>query len=331
MTRLKVYLSGPISQGDRNVNFFMAASMEAMLMRKGYAPLNPMRSMVMPHAWDADLTHDEWIAADLPWVECADAVLRLPGASKGADMECDHAELHGVPVFFNVETLHHWRKKMSEEKCEAGQTVTNSAGGKQAHVPWNLAIIPAWPLLLLGSCLEFGLRKYGKDNWRKIPIEDHLNHLLVHVHLWLSGDRSEPHLVNAAARIFFALDLAVAEGKQAKTYDHPEAAKPSQERGGCGADTCGYPDCSTSGDCERDGLFSPGALLGELMEQRVWTTEEVADGLGVSEFDLERLLDGELEVTDALAGQLADMFDTSKDLWIMLERAYVHQLDRLAM
>ena len=109
MNRPRVYISGPITQGNRNINYFQAVEAERKLMLAGFAPLNPMRSMTLPFAWQEDMPHELWLQVDLPWVECADAVYRLPGVSKGADLECKHAEALGIPVFISAKSLEAWR------------------------------------------------------------------------------------------------------------------------------------------------------------------------------------------------------------------------------
>jgi hypothetical protein len=77
-------------------------------------------------------------------------------------------------------------------------------------------------LRLLAQCLGFGARKYGKDNWQGLPIDDNLCHCLNHINEFRAGDASEPHLVNAMARLTFALSQAVDAGRQADAYVHPE-------------------------------------------------------------------------------------------------------------
>jgi hypothetical protein len=47
---------------------------------------------------------------DLAWVEVADAVLRIPGESSGAEREVAHALHHGKPVFTSVEDVLAWAK-----------------------------------------------------------------------------------------------------------------------------------------------------------------------------------------------------------------------------
>ena len=103
-----------------------------------------------------------------------------------------------------------------------GQTITNEQGGKQSFIKARFDAIPPIVLKLLAQCLGFGLRKYGKENWKQIPKEEHLAHAQNHINEWQLGDRSEPHLVNAMARLSFALWWAVDDGEQAKEYVHPD-------------------------------------------------------------------------------------------------------------
>lgn len=107
---------------------------------------------------------------------------------------------------------------MPKKKLKAGDTITNDQGGKQSYLPERMDLIPTKPLLLLAQCLGFGAEKYGENNWHKIPERENVNHAMAHLVHWLDGDRSEPHLVNAAARVFFALYHAVEEGRQPAEY-----------------------------------------------------------------------------------------------------------------
>ena len=104
-------------------------------------------------------------------------------------------------------------------------TVTNEQGGKQSHLDARFDCIPPVVLRLLAQCLGFGARKYGKDNWKKIPQWDHLNHAMNHINEWNRGNRDEPHLVNAMARLTFALWQAVDSKDQPDTYLHPDDTK----------------------------------------------------------------------------------------------------------
>ena len=112
--------------------------------------------------------------------------------------------------------------KDTETSVQDNQTYTNEKGGKQSFVSVRFDCIPPVVLRLLAQCLGFGARKYGKDNWKNIEQWDHLNHAMNHINEWNRGDRSEPHLVNAMARLTFALWQAVENKEQPHTYIHPD-------------------------------------------------------------------------------------------------------------
>lgn len=105
-----VYLSGPMSQGDRSHNAFLFLRAHETLMDRGYAVINPGLTYFLP--WAGTKPHAAWIAADLPIVERCDLVVRLPGESVGADMEVEHAKKHGIPVLF-IEHLYDLEKLAS--------------------------------------------------------------------------------------------------------------------------------------------------------------------------------------------------------------------------
>lgn len=120
--------------------------------------------------------------------------------------------------------VHEYQKNM-EILTKDNQTYTNEQGGKQSFVSARFDCIPPVVLRLLAQCLGFGARKYGKDNWKQIEQWDHLSHAMNHINEWNRGDRSEPHLVNAMARLTFALWQAVEQGQQSDTYIHPDEVK----------------------------------------------------------------------------------------------------------
>lgn len=103
---LRVYISGPITLGDRQKNIQQATEAAKQLIDAGHAPLCPHLSCYFPFA--DDVTHQQWLDVDLPWVSVSDALVRLPGESKGADMEVAHANSEMVPVFHSVESFLQW-------------------------------------------------------------------------------------------------------------------------------------------------------------------------------------------------------------------------------
>lgn len=91
------------------------------------------------------------------------------------------------------------------------EITTNDRGGRQSKIESNfhlMHLLPEYCYQVVFSILEAGAVKYGKDNWMKISTEDHINHAIRHLRLFLSGDTSENHLGNAACRCLFALYTA---------------------------------------------------------------------------------------------------------------------------
>lgn len=84
--------------------------------------------------------------------------------------------------------------------------VTNAAGAKQSASPARLDLIPMRALLRVGAILQEGAAKYGETNWRGIPVNDHLNHALVHIAAFLAGDTQDDHVGHACCRLQMALE-----------------------------------------------------------------------------------------------------------------------------
>lgn len=117
MGRLKVYCSGPISDGgkrtdDKAIDAWctVVAAEAQRLITHGFSVLWPHGTVWMERLCGVKNHHDAWIENDLPWVMSADAVLRVPGSSAGADRECEAATNAGIPVFTDVDSLLEWSK-----------------------------------------------------------------------------------------------------------------------------------------------------------------------------------------------------------------------------
>lgn len=52
--------------------------------------------------------------------------------------------------------------------------------------------------------LTAGAVKHPGETWRQIPAQEHVARAMRHLNMWLMGDRSEPHLVNASMRVMMA-------------------------------------------------------------------------------------------------------------------------------
>ena len=128
---MRVYIAGPISRGDLVANINQATEAFVALAKAGFSPMCPHWSVYSkparrgavpddPHAVYCHatiqgndlMTHADWLNVDLPWVEVSDAVLRLPGASSGADLEVVRAGEKGIPVFGSVADLVVWRDRL---------------------------------------------------------------------------------------------------------------------------------------------------------------------------------------------------------------------------
>ena len=67
------------------------------------------------------------------------------------------------------------------------------------------------PLTAIARVMEEGLKKYPKDNWLLIPYEDHINHALCHLYMYLKGDIQDRHLDHALTRIAMAYETFLRE------------------------------------------------------------------------------------------------------------------------
>lgn len=136
MKRLRIYIAGPISKGDLAHNVNQATEAFIALAKAGLAPLCPQWSVYAkpairePVGWSAGaeskvwceatseggsgMTHTDWLDVDLAWVAVADAVLRLPGESKGGDAEVWFARSRLIPAFGTVKEVLEWAEAQGE-------------------------------------------------------------------------------------------------------------------------------------------------------------------------------------------------------------------------
>ena len=111
MKRL-VYIAGPITNGGAAYNWRairLAVQAAFDLEKLGYATHCPQ--MFVGFAEALNIPWESWVESGKAWVAVSDAVLRIPGESKGADEECNTARIEMIPVFDSVEELDaHYRK-----------------------------------------------------------------------------------------------------------------------------------------------------------------------------------------------------------------------------
>ena len=99
-----VYVSGPMTLGDVWLNTRYGIQVGDILARLGYAPIVPHLSSF----WHTIFPHDHkfWLGLDLKIIErCVDVNLRIPGTSRGADIEEAHCHTLKIPVAKTLNAL----------------------------------------------------------------------------------------------------------------------------------------------------------------------------------------------------------------------------------
>lgn len=123
---MRVYVSGPYTQGNVNTNVRRAMDAGALILDAGHEPFVPH----LCHFWDVTCprSYDQWLRWCLSWVEVCDVLLRLPGASSGADREVARARELGIPMFEDLspEFWSHLSQATAEE-CSNTPKTTRSA------------------------------------------------------------------------------------------------------------------------------------------------------------------------------------------------------------
>lgn len=97
---MKIYVAGPYTNGGKEHNVATALWATEQLALSGHTPFCPL----LFHFWDAVYPHtwEFWMKQCLEWLPTCDGLLRLPGESKGADIEVATAERLGLPVYKNL-------------------------------------------------------------------------------------------------------------------------------------------------------------------------------------------------------------------------------------
>lgn len=118
---MRVYIAGPYTLGDVVANVRQALDAADEVLKVGHTPFVPH----LNHFWH--LVHpgpyEQWIAWDAAWLPLCEALVRLPGESRGADGEVALAAKLGIPVFPRVADFLYWAHLKA-----AGQLPTKDAG-----------------------------------------------------------------------------------------------------------------------------------------------------------------------------------------------------------
>nr|DAQ29372.1 MAG TPA: hypothetical protein [Caudoviricetes sp.] len=64
--------------------------------------------------------------------------------------------------------------------------------------------------------LTAGAEKHPGETWRDIPAKEHAARALRHLSMWLAGDRSDSHIINASMRCMMARTMEREEDETSK-------------------------------------------------------------------------------------------------------------------
>jgi hypothetical protein len=97
---LKIYVAGPYTKGDVALNVRNAIYAGSYIAHLGHIPFIPHLS----HFWHMLIPEEYqfWMEQDEAWLRECDAILRLPGESKGADQEMKIAEELGFMIYKSI-------------------------------------------------------------------------------------------------------------------------------------------------------------------------------------------------------------------------------------
>ena len=89
---------------------------------------------------------------------------------------------------------------------DGGAVKVYESGAKRSDIgDYRYDLIPG--LHSVALAMGQGAKKFGENNWRGLESSVCINHALRHIFLWLSGDRSEPHMSHAACNLLMLVEL----------------------------------------------------------------------------------------------------------------------------
>ena len=96
MTKPLIYLAGPYTNPDPVINTHKAIKVATALIDSGYPYCPVIPHLTLLHHMVTPKPLEFWYEHDLNMLAACAAVVRLPGASSGADMEMEFAAERGI-------------------------------------------------------------------------------------------------------------------------------------------------------------------------------------------------------------------------------------------
>lgn len=94
---LVIYIASPYTLGDVAANVSVQKEAAHKILDFGHCPIAPLLSHYL-HI-HRQRPYEDWLKMDLVLLRKSDVLLRLPGESKGADVEVALARELNIPVF----------------------------------------------------------------------------------------------------------------------------------------------------------------------------------------------------------------------------------------
>jgi len=129
-----VYVAGPYTEGDPEDNTKQAIRYGDQLAGQGFVPIIPH----LCHWWDQEVSgHDYqfWMNYVVSLLDLADAVLRIPGKSPGADKEVVYAQDQGMFVADDPSELHEEYGTQTKHITADGPWWEDSQPDESDHTP----------------------------------------------------------------------------------------------------------------------------------------------------------------------------------------------------
>ncbi len=98
-----IYMAGPYTHPDQAANIRRVIKEADRVLDKGHTPYIPH----LTHFWDLmnPKPYEFWLSYDCQMLKRCDALYRMSGESKGADIEMVFAINNNIPVFHSLDEI----------------------------------------------------------------------------------------------------------------------------------------------------------------------------------------------------------------------------------